>query len=81
MIAGKKQLFEKIQFEEGYGVDIGILIDMHNMGARIKEVSIGHIENKMQPLEQLGKMSREVASVIINKSRNTGKATLKLSST
>ncbi len=72
MIAGKKHFFEKIRFEEGYGVDIGILIDMHNMGARIKEVSIGHIENKMQPLEQLGKMSREVASVIINKSRNTG---------
>lgn len=72
MIAGKKQLFEKIAFEEGYGVDIGILIDMYYMGARIEEVNIGHIENKMQPLEQLGKMSREVATVIIKKSRNTG---------
>ena len=70
MIAGKKELFEKILFEEGYGVDIGILIDMHQMGARIEEVSIGHIENKMQPMEQLGKMSKEVAAVILKKSQN-----------
>lgn len=75
MIAGKKELFEKIQFEEGYGVDIGILIDMYQMGARIEEVSIGHIQNKMQPLEQLGKMSREVASVILKKSKHRGEGT------
>jgi len=72
MIAGKKRLFEKIQFEEGYGVDIGILLDMHQMGARIQEVSIGYIENRMQSLEQLGKMSREVAAVILKKSKNKG---------
>lgn len=70
MIAGKKEMLEKIEFEEGYGVDIGILIDMYHMGARIEEVSIGHIENDMQPLEQLGKMSREVAAVILKKSRH-----------
>ncbi len=72
MIAGRKELFEKIHFEEGYGVDIGILIDMHQLGARIEEVSIGHVENKMQSLEQLGKMSREVALVILKKSKNKG---------
>lgn len=72
MIAGKKELFEKINFEEGYGVDIGILIDMYQLGARIEEVSIGHIENKMQSLEQLGKMSREVASVILKRSKHKG---------
>ncbi len=69
MIAGRKTLFAKCEFEEGYGVDIGILIDMHNMGVRIKEVSIGKIENRMQPLEQLGKMSREVARTIMKKSK------------
>jgi glucosyl-3-phosphoglycerate synthase len=73
MIAGKKELFEMISFEEGYGVDIGILIDMHQMGARIGEVYIGHIENSMHPLEELGKMSREVASVILKKSKNRGR--------
>ena len=69
MIGGKKSLFAKCEFEEGYGVDIGILMDMHNLGARIKEVSIGNIENRMQALEQLGKMSHEVARTIMKKSR------------
>jgi len=53
MIAGKKLFFNKIEFEEGYGVDIGILIDMYKLGAKIKEVNIGNIENRMQSLEQL----------------------------
>lgn len=74
MIAGKKELFKMISFEEGYGVDIGILIDMHQMGARIKEVNIGHIENAMHPLEELGRMSREVATVILKKSKIRGRA-------
>lgn len=70
MIAGKKSLFSKCEFEEGYGVDIGILIDMYNLNARIVEVNIGNIENRMQALEQLGKMSREVARTIIKKSKS-----------
>ncbi|MBN8688610.1 MAG: HAD-IB family phosphatase [Chitinophagales bacterium] len=72
MIAGRKSILRKLDFEEGYGVDIGILIDMYQSDARINEVCIGHIENKMQPLEQLGKMSREVAAVILKKSKNSG---------
>lgn len=73
MIAGKKQLFEMIGFEEGYGVDIGILLDMHSLGAKISEVFIGHIENNMRPLEELGKMSKEVAAVILKKSKGREK--------
>jgi len=69
MIAGRKSFFEKCEFEEGYGVDIGILVDMYNLNARIKEVNIGNIENRMQPLEQLGKMSREVARTIMKKAK------------
>ncbi|MEO5683735.1 MAG: HAD-IB family phosphatase [Chitinophagaceae bacterium] len=69
MIAGRKSFFKNCEFEEGYGVDIGILMDMNSMGARIKEVSIGNIENRMQQLEQLGRMSREVARTIMKKSR------------
>jgi len=69
MIAGKKQYFLKCEFEEGYGVDIGILIEMYHLDAKIREVSIGNIENRMRPLEQLGKMSREVASTIMRKSK------------
>ena len=70
MIAGRKSFFANCEFEEGYGVDIGILMDMNNMGARILEVNIGNIENRMQQLEQLGKMSRDVARTIMKKSRS-----------
>ncbi len=72
MVAGKKELLAKIHFEEGYGVDIGLLIDMYQMGAKIEEVSIGHIEDKILSLEQIGKMSRDVADVILKKSKNKG---------
>lgn len=78
MIAGKKTFFNKIDFEEGYGVDIGILIDMYNLGAKIKEINIGNIENRMQSLEQLGKMSKAVASTIIEKATNFGKKNLEV---
>ncbi len=77
MIAGKRSLFIKVDFEEGYGVDIGLLIDMYHMKAKIMEVNIGHIENRMQSILQLGKMSRQVASVILSKSRFRGAHDLK----
>jgi len=69
MIAGKKTFFRKIDFFNDYGVDIGILIDMYLMKARVKEVDIGYIENKSKPWEALGKMSREVSSAIIAKAQ------------
>jgi glucosyl-3-phosphoglycerate synthase len=68
MIAGKKSMLQKITIEEDYGVDIGILIDMHKEGARITEVSLGYIENRMQSILQLGNMSREVTRAILKRS-------------
>ncbi len=70
MIAARKSLLKKIDFENDYGVDIGILLDMHNMGARITEVNIGYIENRMQSWEQLGKMSREVSRSILKRAKS-----------
>ena len=69
MIAGKKSYFNKIEFFNDYGVDIGILIDMYLMKARVKEVNIGYIENKSKPWEALGKMSKEVSRAIISKAQ------------
>jgi phosphoserine phosphatase SerB len=43
---------------------------MHAMGARIKEVNIGYIENRMQSWEQLAKMSREVSRSILKRARS-----------
>ncbi|MEI9911139.1 MAG: glycosyltransferase [Bacteroidota bacterium] len=69
MIAGKRTFFQKIAFFNDYGVDIGILIDMYLMKARVQEVNIGYIENKSKPWEALGKMSREVSSAIITRAQ------------
>ena len=69
MIAGKKSFFDKLDFFNDYGVDIGILIDMYLMQARIREVNIGYIENKSKPWEALGKMSKEVSKAIISRSQ------------
>lgn len=67
MVAGKKSFMQKLELENDYGVDIGMLIDMHLMGARIAEVNIGYIENRMQSWEQLSKMSLEVSRAIIRR--------------
>jgi glucosyl-3-phosphoglycerate synthase len=67
MIAGKKSFFEKVSFENDYGVDIGLLIDMYRLNARISEVNIGYIENRMQSWEALSKMSNEVSRAILKR--------------
>jgi glucosyl-3-phosphoglycerate synthase len=69
MIAARKSLLKKVDFENDYGVDIGLLIDMSLMGARIYEVNIGFIENRMQSWEALAKMSKEVSLSIIKRAR------------
>ncbi|WP_276500445.1 glycosyltransferase [Terrimonas pollutisoli] len=69
MIAGKKTFFKKIDFFNDYGVDIGILIDMYLMKARVKEVNIGYIENKSKPWQALSKMSGEVSRAILSKAQ------------
>jgi glucosyl-3-phosphoglycerate synthase len=67
MIAGKKSIFQKVEFENDYGVDIGLLIDMHQVRARIKEVCIGEVENDRQPLHVLGRMAKQVANAIFKR--------------
>jgi len=67
IIAGKREFLEKIPFENDYGVDIGILLDILQLGARVTEVNIGDIDHKMKQWQQLGKMSREVAGAILKR--------------
>lgn len=67
MVAGRKSFLEKVEFENDYGVDIGLLIDMHHVNARIKEVNIGSVENDMQSLHALGGMAKQVARAIFKR--------------
>lgn len=70
MIATKKTLLEKVEFERDYGVDIGILLDMIKMHVTIQEANIGPIEN----LSHIGKttttmtnMSTEIMKAILKR--------------
>ena len=76
MVAGRRELFEKITFEDGYGVDIALLIDMHLLGARIAEVDIGEIEHKMKPWHQLTRMSKEVSRAILSRATKLSRVSL-----
>src|SRR5258708_3035374 len=67
MIAGKKSIFQKVEFDNDYGVDIGLLIDMHHVRARIKEVCIGEVESDRQPLHVMGRMAKQVANAIFKR--------------
>lgn len=78
MIAGKKSFFEKVCFENDYGVDIGLLIDMYQLNARIAEVNIGYVENRMNTIEQLGKMSIEVSRAILKRAESFRKSNLEI---
>lgn len=69
MIAAKRSFLERVDFESDYGVDIGILLDMMDLGAKIKEVNIGAIENKMKQWQLLGPMAREVSRAILKRAR------------
>ena len=51
---------------------------MYKLNAKITEVDIGNIENRMQSLEQLGKMSKAVANTILDKSAKGGNKNLEV---
>lgn len=67
MIAGKTEFFKKISLEKDYGVDIGILLDMIGLNARINEVCIGKITNDSHDWSFLDKMAEEVMNAIIKR--------------
>jgi phosphoserine phosphatase SerB len=69
IVAAQKSWLQDVEFENDYGVDIGLLIDLHLKNARIAEVNIGTVLNKMKPWEQLGKMSKEVSRAILQRAQ------------
>lgn len=65
MIAGKRDVFEKIEFEKDYGVDVGILLDVYMEKYKIKQIDIGKIENNSKDWKLLDKMASEVIRAIL----------------
>jgi len=73
VIAARRDLLQQLKFEDGYGVDIGLLLDAWRAGARVQEVDIGHLEHESQPLMDLTVMANEVSRVIYQRARDCGR--------
>ena len=73
IIAARKSLLRSLEFEDSYGVDIGLLLDSHLSGARLAEVDIGSLEHDSQPLQDLSFMANEVSRVIFSRARAAGR--------
>lgn len=67
IIAARKDILKNIKFETDYGVDIGLLIDAAQIGARVVEVDIGSVDHDHQTLDQLGHMSVQIVRVILER--------------
>ena len=76
MIAVRKRLLKKLKFENDYGVDIGLLIDIFLNGAKIKQVDIGKIDHKMKPWYKLKGMASQVAKAILKRARSSARVSL-----
>lgn len=73
IVAGRRDFLLGLDIEDGYGVDIGLLIDAHLAGARIVEVDVGQIEHDPQPLANLARMATEVSRVIFDRAEQAGR--------
>lgn len=73
IIAARRELLQKLRFENDYGVDVGLLIDAAAIGARLTEVDIGHIEHDSHDLDYLGEMATQVARAILERASALGR--------
>jgi glucosyl-3-phosphoglycerate synthase len=66
---GRRKVLEQLPFFSGYGVEIGLLIDMlEKFGLRsIAQVDLQERIHHNQPLEALGKMSFAIIQAVIRK--------------
>ena len=76
VMAARKELLEQLQFENDYGVDIGLLIDSFLAKARITQVDIGSLINRHHSLESLGEMATQVARALFERAAKAGRLRL-----
>lgn len=73
IIAARKQLLQSLTFEDGYGVDIGLVLDTFLSGGRLTEIDIGSLEHDSQPLHDLTFMANEIGRVIFSRAKAAGR--------
>lgn len=72
-IAGTRKFFYEVEFEPGWGVDVGLLIDAFRLKKRIVEVDLGYREHEMKPLHMLTDMAYQVAEAILKRAVEDGR--------
>lgn len=65
--AGRRQVFESVPFDDGYGVDVGLLIDVADRFGvpSIAQVDLGVRLHRNRPLRQLVPQSRAVMAAVL----------------
>lgn len=71
-VAGRAGLLKSMRLKDGWGVDIGIVLDAVMRGARICEVDLAYKEHKTRPFGDLERMSRDVSETIVEKASERG---------
>ncbi len=76
--AGRRAILEQVPFFSGYGVEIGLLIDIeHRFGLRaMAQVDMDERVHRNQNIESLRRMSYVILSVLIKRSEQLGKLAL-----
>lgn len=74
--AARRDVLEQIPFPAGYGVDIGVLIDVHRgWGAHaIAQVDVGQRAHRNRPLSELAPMAAEVLRTALSRAGMTAAA-------
>jgi glucosyl-3-phosphoglycerate synthase len=72
--AARREVLEKLPFVRGYGVELGLLLDIHDRygAARIVEVDVGRREHEHQSLAALGRMAAEILQVALRRADREG---------
>lgn len=68
-IAARKSIFEKLEFREDWGIDVGLVISAHKQGFRIKNVFLGekiHKPSYIEDIAELSPMAENIIQAIIN---------------
>lgn len=75
--AGRRAVLEQVPFATGYGVEIGLLIDVADLLGPdgIAQVELGDRRHAHQPLPELGRMASEVTLAVATRLHREGRLT------
>lgn len=76
-MAARRSLFEALPFATGYGLEIGLLIDVYRRvgAAAIRQADLHSRQNRHRPLEELGPMSDAILESVAARLAEDGRLT------